>query len=236
MVATMQDLESSLWFEPSSDQKAIIGPLREFLREEVAPGAMARDRDAYVVLQVLPEAPQDVIQAAYRALARRYHPDGLEPQLERMKELNLAYERVRTNERRAAYDAERRRRLVPVGPGRAAANGNVSAATESAATSATAGVASSRASGTSAPVRPPFGFRASSSRVANGSSRAADDFEVVDFGQYAGWRIAQIARHDPDSLRWLSRHSAGVRYLAASRRYLPDERDRGRRSYALGDW
>jgi alkylation response protein AidB-like acyl-CoA dehydrogenase len=39
----MQDLESSLWFELSSDQKAIIGPLREFLREEVAPGATARD-------------------------------------------------------------------------------------------------------------------------------------------------------------------------------------------------
>jgi len=51
-----------------------------------------------------------------------------------------------------------------------------------------------------------------------------------------GWRIAQIASHDPDYLRWLSRHSAGVRYLEAIRRSLPGERDLGRRSSVSLDW
>jgi len=31
--------------------------------------------DPYEVLQVRPDASEDVIRAAYRALARRYHPD-----------------------------------------------------------------------------------------------------------------------------------------------------------------
>ena len=34
----------------------------------------------------------------------------------------------------------------------------------------------------------------------------------LDFGRYAGYTIAQLARMDPDYLRWLSRHSAGVRF------------------------
>ena len=36
--------------------------------------------------------------------------------------------------------------------------------------------------------------------------------ELIDFGRYAGWSIKQLARHDPDYLRWLSRHSSGIRY------------------------
>ena len=35
--------------------------------------------DAYRILQVDPSAEQVVIQAAYRVLARRFHPDGNEP-------------------------------------------------------------------------------------------------------------------------------------------------------------
>jgi curved DNA-binding protein CbpA len=37
-------------------------------------------------------------------------------------------------------------------------------------------------------------------------------FETVDFGRYAGWTIKQLARHDPDYLKWLARHSSGIRY------------------------
>jgi curved DNA-binding protein CbpA len=182
---------------------------------------MAPDRDVYTVLHLLPDAPQEVIVAAYRALARRYHPDGQSPQLNRMKELNLAYERVRTPQRRAAYDAERRRRLVPVGPGRPGANGHAGQASHSAATPATAAASATRAGATTAGgVRPPFGFRS--------GSAAADDSELLDFGQYAGWRISQIARHDPDYLRWLSRHSSGLRFLEEIRRALPGETDLGR--------
>ena len=42
--------------------------------------------------------------------------------------------------------------------------------------------------------------------------RSAQDAGVVDFGRYNGWTINQLAREDPDYLRWLSRHSSGIRY------------------------
>ncbi|HEY7738409.1 MAG TPA: DnaJ domain-containing protein [Candidatus Limnocylindria bacterium] len=32
------------------------------------------------------------------------------------------------------------------------------------------------------------------------------------FGRYAGWTLRDLARQDPDYLRWLSRHSSGVQY------------------------
>ena len=37
----------------------------------------------------------------------------------------------------------------------------------------------------------------------------------LDFGRYVGWTIEQIAGHDPDYLRWLRRHSSGIRYRRA---------------------
>ena len=36
--------------------------------------------------------------------------------------------------------------------------------------------------------------------------------DMLDFGRYHGWTISQIARTDPDHLRWLARHSSGLRY------------------------
>lgn len=32
------------------------------------------------------------------------------------------------------------------------------------------------------------------------------------FGRYAGWTLRDLARQDPDYLRWLSRHSSGIQY------------------------
>ena len=43
-------------------------------------------------------------------------------------------------------------------------------------------------------------------------SGPAVESAVIDFGRYAGWRLADLARTDPDYLRWLSRHSSGIRY------------------------
>ena len=34
----------------------------------------------------------------------------------------------------------------------------------------------------------------------------------LTFGRYAGWTLRDLARQDPDYLRWLSRHSSGIRY------------------------
>jgi len=42
--------------------------------------------------------------------------------------------------------------------------------------------------------------------------RSGDTSAVVDFGRYHGWTVAELAQHDPDYLRWLGRHSSGIRY------------------------
>ena len=45
-----------------------------------------------------------------------------------------------------------------------------------------------------------------------GARRESAKKGVLDFGRYAGWTVADLAREDPDYLKWLSRHSAGIRY------------------------
>ena len=57
------------------------------------------------------EASPEVVRAAYRALARKHHPDnGAEPDAERMVRINRAHEILSDPARRAAWDAEARRR------------------------------------------------------------------------------------------------------------------------------
>ena len=63
--------------------------------------------DPYQVLQVHPEAEPEVIRAAYRALALRYHPDTVTGSQDRMAILNQAWEILRTASSRAAYDQAR---------------------------------------------------------------------------------------------------------------------------------
>jgi hypothetical protein len=57
----------------------------------------------------------------------------------------------------------------------------------------------------------------------NGNGHTA--FNVVDFGRYMGWTLKDLAKHDPDYLRWLSRSSGGVRYRNQIHELLPDERE-----------
>ncbi|MFP4155458.1 MAG: DnaJ C-terminal domain-containing protein [Halothiobacillaceae bacterium] len=63
-------------------------------------------RDYYAILGVERDATQEQIKAAYRRLARKYHPDvSSEPDAEaRFKELGEAYEVLKDPEKRAAYD------------------------------------------------------------------------------------------------------------------------------------
>ena len=58
--------------------------------------------DPYRMLQVIPEAEPEVIQAAYYALARKYHPDMGGSDLQ-MAKLNAAWEVVRDRPGRARY-------------------------------------------------------------------------------------------------------------------------------------
>lgn len=147
--------------------------------------------DAYRMLQVDPSAEQIVIQAAYRALARRFHPDGDQPDATRMAELNRAHALLRDPEARRRYDQQRtaaRTQPIPV-------------------------VATPR------------------ERVdAWTPRRDAERRTVLDFGRYMGWDIRDVARHDPDYLRWLCRHSSGLRFRDAIARVLPREPDLDRRA------
>ena len=67
--------------------------------------------DPYQVLQVLPTAEPEVLNAAFRALAMKYHPDRQQGRhaARRMAELNAAWELVRDTASRDAYDRSRRR-------------------------------------------------------------------------------------------------------------------------------
>src|SRR5262245_30234786 len=67
---------------------------------------MVGGRDCYEILQVHPSAEPEVIESAYRRLARKYHPD-LGGSTERMAELNAAYEILRDPVKRAEYKAAR---------------------------------------------------------------------------------------------------------------------------------
>lgn len=155
---------------------------------------MQRDRDAYRVLQVDPGAEEAVIHAAYRALARIYHPDGAAPDSIRMAEINWAHEQLRVAGRRHAYDRSMRR-AFDVGGEPASPQ------------------ASQRATAASAS-RPDAGPRSG----------------VLDFGRYAGVSIAELARRDPDYLRWLCRHSSGLRFREQIQRILPADPDLSRRA------
>ena len=158
------------------------------------------------------DADWPAIRSAYRAMARRFHPDGSAPDPVRMAEINRAYEVL---ERRHASDGASPR--VPVGPGR---------------------------------VRPPAGSLLERIQAKEGRSVMADGparpragsllqrveaatsagSPVIDFGEYAGWRIADVARIDRRYLHWLSRHSSGIRFRAAIAEVLGDDPELGRRA------
>ncbi|MFH1437230.1 MAG: DnaJ domain-containing protein [Pseudomonadota bacterium] len=74
--------------------------------------------DFYKVLQVDPDADAEVIEAAFRRLARKYHPDT-NPRREAeeiMKQLTEAYEVLSDPRKRSEFDAIRRQ-AVRGGPG-----------------------------------------------------------------------------------------------------------------------
>lgn len=136
---------------------------------------MTRDAsfDPYAVLQVVPSCEQEVIHAAFRALALKYHPDhdATRRAADKMAELNRAYTLLRDPAARAVHDRARRRTIAGVSVADTA-------------------------------VRPAGGPPPHTS--APGS--------VLSFGRYTGWSLRDLARHDPEYLLWLSRHSSGIRY------------------------
>lgn len=174
---------------------------------------MSTERDPYAVLQVSRHADAEVIKAAYRALARAFHPDGATPNLGRMTEVNRAYDHLKTPDARRRFDA-RSGAGIAVGPGWPPSGVSPTAA--------------SPAPGS------PFHSRPLARRRMAHAAQEPGAGAVIDFGRYAGWRIADLAAVDPDYLRWLSRHSAGIRYRETIARSLPDDAELGRRASILG--
>ena len=69
---------------------------------------MDKNKDYYAILGVHPTAEIAVIEAAYKALAKRYHPDvnkdNPEDTLRRMQEINEAYEVLSNTTKRKEYN------------------------------------------------------------------------------------------------------------------------------------
>jgi curved DNA-binding protein CbpA len=72
--------------------------------------------DPYAVLQVVPTAEQEVVHAAFKALALKYHPDhdATRRARDKMAELNKAYTLLRDERARAAHDRSRRTTIAGV--------------------------------------------------------------------------------------------------------------------------
>lgn len=188
--------------------------------------------DPYKTLQVDSEAEDEIIVAAYRRLARKYHPDvAASPEVaDRMAAINAAWEVIGDPARRAEFDRERR---IQAAMARSAA--------EAAARQAQGTASSDSHAHTTPPSEPATGWSPAGSQphepetvsrdwssgrssVGGGydaSMRKADgqgaagrppgdaSGSVLNFGRYAGWSLGEIARSDLEYLEWLDRMPIG---------------------------
>jgi curved DNA-binding protein CbpA len=71
------------------------------------------NQDYYKILQIDPDAEQEIVQAAYKRLALKYHPDTSESieTNRRMQEINEAYEVISDPIKRAGFDRQRREQV-----------------------------------------------------------------------------------------------------------------------------
>jgi curved DNA-binding protein CbpA len=195
--------------------------------------------DPYKVLQVDREAEDEVIQAAYRRLARKYHPDLAETPdaAAKMASINAAWEMIGDPAARAAYDRTRAAAAAPPSPPPSSTSRPASAAPP--------------AQTTARPTPPPEvvsrdwttgrstqggGFD-ESMRTAEGYGAAGPppgrpSGTVLNFGRYAGWSTGEIARHDIEYIEWLDRAPIGRNYRSELDAIL---RSTGRRKSADGD-
>ncbi len=185
--------------------------------------------DPYAVLQVARHAEPDVIQAAYRALARRVHPDHSDdPAAQvRMAELNRAWEILGDAVRRAEYDRGQRAGTGPAAPSASSPSwtsrtGQGGPGTGHGATGQPSGPTSSRPTWRVGP----------DGEGGAGPPPGNPSGTVLDFGRHIGWSMGEIARYDPGYLEWLERQPSGRRFREEIDRTL---RRIGRRPDAAAD-
>jgi curved DNA-binding protein CbpA len=165
-------------------------------------------RDYYEVLQVHPRAEAEVIRAAYRTLARKYHPDhGGDPA--RMIALNDAWDVLGDPSRRAEYDTARQ---VP-GERGSSSGAPGGGGTANGRPGSPNGSASNWPSGAAWASSQAAGARTTDPGHA-GPPPGRPSGTVLDFGRYAGWSLGEIARYDRDYLEWLLRATFGRKLRA----------------------
>lgn len=209
--------------------------------------------DPYKTLQVDPEADPEVIQAAYRRLARKYHPDVMSgPEAaKRMVAINRAWALLEDPEARTAYDRERaeatrreKRRSTgsaagrrddteepagpaPVGPGTRRHPPRDEEVPRAGDTSR------DRTSGRST-VGSRYDPRTMGAREGYGAAGPPPgnpSGSVLTFGRYAGWSIGELGRRDLEYLEWLDRVPIGRQYRDEIDQIL---RRAGRRNVSRG--
>ena len=194
--------------------------------------------DPYKILQVDSEAEDEVIQAAYRRLARKYHPDlAASPDAaNRMAAINAAWELIGEPAKRAAYDRARAPlATTPVQPaagpdrtqpgsGSAASGGNAPMGTRSGSPSSGAGTSSASTPPAETVSRDWTSGRSTQGSGYEESMHSADGFgaagpppgrpsgTVLNFGRYAGWSLGEVARTDMEYVEWLDRAPIGRNY------------------------
>jgi curved DNA-binding protein CbpA len=164
-----------------------------------------------------------VIQAAYRRLARKYHPDlATAPEAaNRMAAINAAWELIGEPAARQAFDRQRATISASGVPDRTgAAGGSTAGAGQGAGASHAGGSApppetvsrdwtsgrSTQGGGYEQSMRAPDGFGAA------GPPPGRPSGTVLNFGRYAGWSLGEIARHDMEYVEWLDRAPIGRNY------------------------
>jgi curved DNA-binding protein CbpA len=183
---------------------------------------MTDQPDLYKLLQVDSEADPEVIQAAYRRLAQKFHPDlaaGVGA-AERMVLINSAWEVLGDPIRRAEYD---RQRALPRTPPQAAAPAGASARPSNS-------LPPRRPAGAGMPPPDPVssnwtsgrsniggGYDERSMRRPDGEGAAGappgqPSGSLINFGRYSGWSLGEIARRDLEYLEWLDRMTIGRPY------------------------
>jgi curved DNA-binding protein CbpA len=171
--------------------------------------------DPYKTLQVDPEADPDVIQAAYRRLAQKFHPDVAtgDEAAARMIAINAAWEILRDPARRAELDRQRAAAAAsgtgrapgqPAGPG--PARRTASGASSATGAPGTAGGHQRTTDPSAAPGTSGWGPEAPGS--AGTSARAAPRPPDTVSPDWTSGRSTTGGGYDPDTMRAAEGHGA----------------------------
>ena len=215
---------------------------------------MADLGDPYKILQVDPEAEDEVIQAAYRRLARKYHPDlaTTEDAAARMASINAAWEVVGDPVARKAYDrtrtpqagwpaADTLANAEPTQPTQPTRQASPYARTPDQARPASPQPETVSRNWTTGRSTEGGGFdesmRAAEGFGAAGPPPGRPSGTVLNFGRYAGWSLGEVARTDIEYIEWLDRAPIGRNYRpeldpilrASGRRRTADDESTDRR-------